>query len=201
MPQLAQTALKIAITSLLAVMLPGCLGGPIAQQIASSIATRVADKVVGDMVDEQLRKEREPRRIDIMNTEPDPYLGKFLTMQFPDPQQAQVIVEPLPPQAGNEYEQPSAHSSRLVSVEIWNLIIGQEKQAVLERSLQNGSTVLPPPKAWREWQLATGSLQGHAGSQMYFLVPPDFGKVSSGDLAIVEIANVGGLHIARHRAN
>ncbi len=182
-------------------MLPGCAGGPIAQQIASSIATRMADKVVGDMVDEQLRKEQEPRHIDLMNTEPDPYLGKFLTMQFADPQETQAVVEPLPTHVELENGNASITSSRLVSVEVINLIIGQEKQAVLERSLQNGSTILPAPIEWRDWQLAAGNLQGHTEKQLYFLVPPDFGKVRSGDLAIVEIANVGGLHIARHHAN
>lgn len=197
----AQPALSTSIAALLAVMLSGCAGGPIAQQIASSVATRVADKVVGDMVDEQLRKEREPRRIDIMNTEPDPYLGKFLTMQFADPQQAQVVVEPLPSHVELENGKTGITSSRLVSVEVLNLIIGQEKLAVLERSMQNGSTILPAPMEWRDWQLAAGNLQGHAETQLYFLVPPDFGKVRSGDLAIVEIANVGGLHIARYRAN
>lgn len=201
MPQRVLPALSTFVALLLAAVLSGCAGGPIAQQIASSIATRVADKIVGDMVDDQLRKEREPRHIELMNTEPDPYLGKFLTMQFPDPEPAQIIVEPLPPQAEFVSAREGTHSSRLVSVEIWNLIIGQEKQAMLERSLQNGSTILPSPLAWRDWQLATGSLQGHADAQLYFLVPPDFGRVSSGDLAIVEIASVGGLHIARHRAD
>lgn len=197
----AHSVLPTAVAILLAVALSGCMGGPIAQQIASSIATRVADKVVGDMVDEQLRKEREPRRIDLMNTEPDPFVGKFLTMQFPDPQPPEIVIEPLPTQAALSYAQPNAHASRLVSVEIWNLVIGQEKQALLERSLQNGSTILPSPMEWRDWQLATGSLQGHTDAQLYFLVPPDFGRISSGDRAIVEIADTGGLHIARYRVN
>ena len=180
-------------------LLSGCLGGSIAQQVASSIATRVADSAVGNMVDEQLRKDREPRHIDIMNTEPDPYLGKFLTMQFPDPEQTQAIVEPLPAYVEVENGKSSISSSRLVSVEILNLIIGQEKQAVLERGMQNGSTILPAPAEWQHWQLAAGSLQGRTDSQLYVLIPPDFGRISSGNHAIVEIASVGGLHIARHR--
>jgi hypothetical protein len=195
------TAITIA-----ALLLTGCMGGPIAQQIASSIATRVADKVVGDAVDEQLRKEREPRHIDLMNTEPDPYLSKFLFSQFAEPEQPQMIIEPLPSNAGQVDAEPSngqprANSSRLVSVELLNLIIGQEKQAMLERSLQKGSTVLPTPIEWRDWQLATGNLQGHAESQLYVLIPPSFGRIRSGDLAVVEIASVGGVHIARYRAN
>jgi len=189
----------VAIT--LAMMLSGCMGGPIAQQIASSIATRVADKVVGDAVDEQLRKEREPRHIDLMNSDTDPYLSKFLFTQFAEPNQPQIIYESLPQRTTLDDDHPRASTSRLVSVEIWNLIIGQEKQAMLERSLQKGSTVVPTPNEWRDWQLATGNMKGHAENQLYFLIPPNFGRVTSGDQAIVEIAGVGGLHIARYRAN
>ena len=194
-------ALAISAALLLVAMLTGCAGGPIAQQIASSIATRIADKVVGDAVDEQLRKDREPRHIDLMNTDPDPYLSKLLFSQFPDPEQPQAIIEPLPPRAERDDGQPRANTSRLVSVEIWNLIVGQEKQAMLERSLQKGSTVLPTPVEWRDWQLATGNLQGHAENQLFFLIPPNFGRISSGDLAIVEIASVGGVNIARYSPN
>jgi hypothetical protein len=186
---------------LVSAMLAGCAGGPIAQQIASSIATRVADKMVGDAVDAQLKREREPRHIDIMNTEPDPYLAKFLTMQFPDPEPAQVVIEPLPEYVEIENGNSSITSGRLVSVEVLSLVMGQEKLNVFERSMQNGSKLLPAPMEWRDWQLAAGSVMGHSEKQLYFLVPPELGKVHSGDLAIVEIANVGGLHIARHRAN
>ena len=182
-------------------LLSGCASGPLAQQLASSIATRVADKVVGDMVDEKLRQEREPPRITLMNMEPDAYVGKFLTMQFPEPEPVLATIQPLPEYVEIENGNATIPSNRLVSVEVINLVLGQEKLDVLERSLQHGSSILPALPEWHDWQLASGALQGHANTQLYFLIPPDFGKVRSGDLAIVEIANVGGLHIARHRAN
>ncbi len=188
------------ISSLLGALLAGgCASGPVAQQIASSVATRVADKVVGEIVDAQLRREREPRNIVLKDTEPNPYYAKFLLSQFRDVPQGEVIVEPIPPHVEVEQGNARLASSRLVTVEVVNLVVGQEKQALLERGLHNGSTVLPAPVEWREWQLASGNLPGHPDTRLYFLVPPDFGRMNSGDSAVVEIAHVGGLHIARHR--
>lgn len=196
-----RTGLLTSLALLIAVSITGCAGGPIAQQIASSVATQAADKVVGNIVDERLRLEREPRSVTLKDIDPDPDTVKLLTMQFRESEEPQMVVEPLPAYVEIENGKSGLASSRLVSVEVLNLVIGQEKLAVFERSLQNGSPLLPPPTAWRDWQLATGNLQGHRSTQLYFLIPPDFGKVLSGDLAIVEIATTGGLHIARHRAN
>lgn len=182
-------------------MLSGCASGPVAQQIASSVATRVADKVVGEIVDAQLRREREPSNIVLRDTEPDPYYAKFLLAQFSEIPQGEALVEPIPPHVELEYGKATAPSSRLVTVEVVNLVVGQEKQILLERSLRNGSTILPSPMEWRHWQLASGSLPGYSETQLYFLVPPDFGRMHSGDSAVVEIAHVGGLHIARHRGH
>ncbi len=184
-----------------ALLASGCASGPVGQQIASSIATRVADKVVGEIVDAELRREREPRNIVLKDTAPDPYYAKFLLAQFPDAPPEEAVVEPIPNHVEIEQGNAPMPASRLVTVEVVNLVIGREKQAVLERSLRNGSDILPEPVAWRDWQLASGSLPGHAGAQLYFLIPPEFGRMHSGDTAIVEIAHVGGLHIARHRAD
>ncbi len=197
----SQSLPPILVALLQTALLSGCLGGSVAQQIASSVATQAVDHAVGSVVDAQLRQERELRPINMKNTEPDPFVAKFLFMQFPDPEAVQVVIEPLPPQARLIDTQPNIDSNRLVSVEIWNLVIGQEKQAILERGLQNGSTVLPPQSAWDDWQLATGSLQHQTSPLLYFLLPPDFGRVSSGDLAIIEIAKLGGVHMARYRTN
>lgn len=153
------------------------------------------------MVDAELRREREPVNIVLRDTEPDPYYAKFLLTQFPDAPKTEMIVEPLPSHVELEQGRTSVPANRLVTVEILNLIIGKEKQLALERSLLNGSTVLPTPVEWRDWQLAAGTLPGHADSQLYFLIPPDFGRISSGERAIVEIAGTGGIHIARYRAN
>jgi len=193
--------LTTALLLILAAMMSGCAGGPIAQQIASSVATRVADKVVGDMVDAQLLRERQPRNFVLKDTEPDPYVGSFLLMQFPDVPKGEAVVEPLPAYIAYEQGKAAPPVSRLVTVDVLNIVIGREKQDLLERSRRNGSTILPEPIEWRDWQIATGSLRGRQDAQLYFLVPPDFGRMKSGDAAVVEIAEVGGLHIARYRAN
>ncbi len=190
----------LAFTLLFAALGSGCAGGPLAQQIASSIATRMADKVVSDIVDEQLRKEREPPNIILKDMGPDPYMAQMLLMQFPDNPPPQTVVEPLPAYVPLQFGDARVPTSRLVPVETWNLIIGQEKQAVLERSLRNGSTILPDPVEWSRWQLATGALEDQGKSQVNFLVPPDLGRLNSGDHVIVEITNTGGLHIARYRS-
>lgn len=191
-----------SVAALLAALLvSGCAGGPIAQQIASSLATRVADHVVGEIVDAQLERERQPRNFVLKDTEPDPYLGKFVMMQFPDAPETKPLVEDIPVYVNYEQGKDKPPVSRLVTVEVISLVVGREKQDLLERSRRNGSTILPEPVEWRDWQLATGSLSGRDGAQIYFLVPPDFGRMRTGDAAIVEIAQMGGLHIARYRAN
>ena len=152
-------------------LLSGCLGGSLAQQVASSVATQSADQVVGNLVDDQLRREREPRQGKLANMEPDPFVTKFLLMQFPDPAPSAVIIEALPDEA-RQGNPPAAHqASRLLAVEVWSLVIGQEKQAVLDRSQQNGSTILPPPADWPQWQLAIGSLHGWSAFVEYLRQP------------------------------
>ncbi len=178
---------------LVALLVSGCAGGPIAQQVASSVATRVADHVVGEIVDAQLERERQPRNYVLKDTEPDPYLGKFVMMQFPDPPESKAIVEDIPAYVHYEQGKDKPPISRLVTVEVISLVVGREKQDLLERSRRNGSTVLPEPVA--------SCQSGRDGAQIYFLVPPDFGRMRTGDAAIVEIAQMGGLHIARYRAN
>ncbi|OIQ83027.1 hypothetical protein GALL_351740 [mine drainage metagenome] len=185
---------------LLAATLSGCLGGSIAQQVSSTIATQAADKVIGNVIEQQASKAQEPPHVELMNMAPDPFMVKFLTMQFPDPPTPQAIVEPLPAEARLGDAQPAPNANRLVPVELLNLVIGEEKQAVLERGLQNGSAILPPPAEWPKWKLATGALQGSADAQLFVLLPPDFGRVGSGTRVIVEIADTGGIHIARYRA-
>jgi hypothetical protein len=176
----------------------GCVTGTLAQQIASTVATQAADHVVSNIVDEQIRKEREPPHIELKNTEPDPFTVKFLTMQFRDPPPAEAIIQPLPEYVGVEFGDARTPTSKLVSVETLNMVIGEEKLALLEHSQQRGSTILPPPAEWRKWQLASGYIPGHSDTPLYFLVPPDFGRLNSGDHAIIEISSVGGLHIARY---
>ena len=184
------------------VTLSGCAGGPIAKQIASSMATRVADSVTASIVETQERKNEEARHnIVLKDTPPDPYWVAFVTSGF---SQVTPLAEPLPAdlQANQSSETtPAAQVSRLVQVELWNMLTNEEKLAVLERSSQLGATDLPPKSEWPQWKVATGGLENQKGTTIFFLIPPDFGRINSGDKAVVEISSLGGLHFARYRLN
>lgn len=179
--------------------LAGCMGGTLGQQLARSLVIQGADKVTELAVDAQLTEAAKPRQYSLKGTEPDPYLAAFLLAQIPEIK-PEIIVEPLPDSSVPVPEQQGIRSSRLVKVEVWNLIVGREKHTMLQRSLSRGSAVLPAPVEWSEWQLAAGGLENHQSTPLYFLLPPHFGRVKSGDKAIIEIAGAGGLHVARHRA-
>jgi hypothetical protein len=184
------------------VTLSGCVGGPIARQIASSMAMRVADNATASIVESQERKDEEARHTMVFkDTPPDPYWAAFVTSGFT---QVTPIVEPLPadPQANQSSDTtPAAQVSRLVRVELWNMLTNEEKQAVLERSSKLGATDLPPKSEWPQWKVAAGGLENQKGAAIYFLIPPDFGHINSGDKAVVEISSLGGLHFARYRLN
>lgn len=201
----SKNAISLCLVVALAYLLGGCAGPFLAKQIASSVAWGMADKATAAVVEAQEKKNNEPRHIDIMNTEPDPYLAKFLAIQFPDQQVEEVRIEPLPKEL--TAPEPAVESNRLVSVEVWNVILGKDKQIILDRArFLNASHAIAEnisfvDSDYKNWQVASGGLVGHKETAVTFLVPPDFGKVKSGDLAIVEIAPTGGIHIARYRAN
>ena len=181
------------------VTLSGCVGGPIARQIASSMAMRVADSATASIVETQERKDEEARHTMVFkDTPPDPYWAAFVTSGF---SQVTPIAEPLPQANQNGETAPAAQVSRLVRVELWNMLTSEEKLAVLERSSKLGATDLPPKSEWPQWKVAAGGLENQKGAAIFFLIPPDFGRINSGDKAVVEISSLGGLHFARYRLN
>ena len=181
--------------------LAGCFGGTIAEQLISSAITRGADTAFSNALDARDRAEA-AKGITLKDTEPDEYWGTFLTSGFTT---VTPVSEPLPDYRQAEFKKPSTlnpliESSRLVKVELWNYLIGQEKYSVLERARRLGATALPPQTEWPRWQVATGGLEGEKSKTITFLVPPDFGTLKSGDDALVEISGIGGVHIARYPA-
>jgi hypothetical protein len=188
-------ASTLPILIFLPLLVQGCVGAPVARQIASSAVTQTADHVTGKMVEAHEQSQRQ-QTLDLTfkDSVGDEYWALFATMQFPDLPPTPPAPEETPPAP------PTATSSRLVPVQIWGLVVGDEKNTVLERMRRNGSQIVPSQEEWDRWQLATGGLDGRSGGQLYLLLPPDFGRVHSGDRAIVEIAGVGGVHIARYRA-
>lgn len=193
---------KFIIPALLLLTLGGCMGGPIAQQLASSIIMRAADKAVSNSIENSLRAQEEAeRQKPLQDKLPDEYWAAFLTSGFsevtpieePLPQPAELA--PLPSTA------PAVTESRLVRVELWNVMLGEEKQSVLEKARLMGSTTLPPKTEWARWKVATGAIANQQEKPLIFLIPPEFGKVSSGQHAVVEMTGLGELHVARYPVN
>ncbi len=211
----------------LACLLSGCLGGTIAQQIARSIATSVVDKTMAramDVDEDQTQSNRDPfnvRRQEELaapsatlpgttassaalrtknpeNVEVDDVTYAMATFSF---KPLVPIAEPLP-EENVEVETPVAivQGNQLVRVELFNLLIGEEKNAVYENARLMGSTSLPPKREWRNWHVGTGVIQKDK-KIITFLIPPEFGKLPSGATAMVELASPGELNIARYKAS
>lgn len=133
----------------------------------------------------------------------DPYRLAIANTAF---QELKPIAEPLPREAAEvENALQIIQSSQLVRVELFNLLIGEEKNAVYEQARLMGSTSLPQKREWALWQVATGAIQGGniqtSKKQITFLIPPEFGKLPSGAVTMVELASPGELNVARYKAN
>ncbi len=110
-----------------------------------------------------------------------------------------------------------ATSTMLVTIEVWSLIIGHEKNAILEDTRLMGASQLPIRSQWQHWQIGLGELVDNSGKQqatqkpLIFLIPPDFERygsehhefthIVSGQHLIVELASPGEINIARYRAS
>lgn len=191
--------LKWGLLAIVALSLGGCLGGSVAQQLASSVAMQVADKVADDAFDTYaLQAEQAQRHVILKDSEPDPYWAAFITSGF---SQVSPVVEPLPIQAAPTDTASTLTSTPLVRVEIWNLLVGDEKLAFLEKARLQGTPNLPPKSDWQHWQVAAGALADDTSRPLLFLIPPGFGRVASGEMALVEIAGAGEMHHARYALN
>ena len=175
-------------------LLCSCLGGTVAQQIVSAIATRVADKAVSSAIDAKEKRDSEALR----NAPPDPYTVAFVNSAF---EEVKPIAEPLPEQIV-ETETPIqiVQSSQLVCVELFNLLIGEDKAAVYENAHLMGAASLPQKREWQSWRVATGVVEKDK-KIITFLIPPEFGKMPSGAVAMVELASPGELNVARYKGN
>jgi hypothetical protein len=195
MPAMHPRYRVLMATLVAAAALAGCAGGPIARQIASSIASQTADRIVSDYVDAELLKEPDPPQLVLPESLPDEDQIAFLMADLP------VIRPPAAPRPAKPPEpEPSIRVSKLIPVEIRNFIVGAEKEEILSRhffSQPFGS--MPTPQDWGQWQLAEGIMIGHRENPLQFLVPPELGKMRSGDRAVVEFATAGKLHLARDR--
>lgn len=199
-------SIRLASIVCAALLTTGCLGGTVAQQIARTIATSVADSAVESAIEaEQKRALTQQPSINplLHNPTPDPYRNAMLNMEFTP---IKAISEPLPEYPAEPEETPIVilKTNPLVQVELFNLLIGKEKLAVLEKARLRGSLNIPDQSEWADWQVATGKIQSphQAGSELImFLLPPEFGKLPSGSIATVELATSGDISIARYKSH
>ena len=138
----------------------------------------------------------------LQDTAPDPYKIAFINAAF---EEVRPVAEPLPQQFA-EVETPIQviQGNQLVRVELFNLLIGDEKNAVYESARIMGATSLPQKREWQSWGVGTGAIQGAVQKDkklITFLIPPEFGKLPSGTVAVVELASPGELNVARYRVN
>ncbi|OGV77796.1 MAG: hypothetical protein A3I83_06745 [Methylotenera sp. RIFCSPLOWO2_02_FULL_45_14] len=199
-----QLALKWSAVTLASLALCGCLGGSIAQQIARSLLLQGADKATAAAMDAHERNEKSAaQNAPLKDTVPNDYQIAFLRSGF---ETIQPQVEPFP-QMLYEQETPIQfmQESKLVSVEVWNLLIGDEKQSVFEKARLQGSTIIPPKEEWSQWQIAVGAAENNPSNNkqqpITFLVSPDIGKMRSGTKVIVELSSAEELSIARYALN
>ncbi len=187
--------IKHILFVLFACQLSGCVGGPIAMQIASSIATRIADHAVANALDVQDGPSN--RKVERKDTEPDDVWMAMATSGF---RTVDPNAEPLPEVLPEDEQIQILQTNSLVRVELFNLLIGDEKIAVFEKARAVGALNLPDRKEWPRWNVATGMTEKDK-KLITFLLPPEFGKLPSGALAVVELASPGDLNIARYKLN
>ena len=139
----------------------------------------------------------------IQETPPDPYRFALANTAF---EEVKAIAEPLPTEVAEvENTAQVIQSSQLVRVELFNMLIGEEKNAVYESARVIGATNLPQKREWQRWGVATGAIQPSSNQPdkklITFLIPPEFGRLPSGAVTMVEIASPGELNVARYKAN
>jgi hypothetical protein len=187
---------------LLAGVLTGCMGGPVARQFAQSLAMRAADNAVERAIQQSAPVPQQNRTNQLlMNNNPnlDPYQAAFLRAQLRTP--TPPLNPELPPASAHTPDpalSAEAKVTQLATFEIWSIVIGPEKHAMLESIRDLGIARLPPEQQWEQWQLVEG---GTAGTErpMLILVPPEIGQMKSGDFAVVELGTTDGFYIARDR--
>jgi hypothetical protein len=196
-------ALKWLTLALVTSALCGCLGGSIAQQIARSILMNGADKVTAAAIDEHERKEKlAAQQLPLKDTVPSDYQIAFLNSGF---EKITPQIEPLPERLLDD-DKPiqRMQESKLVQVEVWSLLIGDEKQNILEKARIQGSISIPPKSDWQQWHIAIGateSTKSKSEQTITFLIPPEIGKMHSGAKALVELSSAGDLSVARYALN
>lgn len=174
---------------------------------AANIQPTNQNQIKKNLANQNLEKYNLTKR-SLLEAQQDPYKIAITNTAF---EQIKPIAEPLPTELVEvESALEVMQSSQLVRVELFNLLIGEEKNAVYEQARLMGSASLPQKREWALWRVATGAVQlGQNQSDhnqptkklITFLIPPEFGKLPSGAVTMVELARPGELNVARYRAN
>lgn len=191
-----QLAYRGLIHTCIACSLSGCLGASVGQQVMQSILLHGADKATASALDAHERNEAILAK---KNAKIDPYTIALLNAKF---EEVKPQVEPLPenPVIEEENTKPLIQESKLIQVEIWSLLAGIEKLSVLEKARLQGATEIPAKNEWDQWQIATGATK-NSEQPITFLIPPEMGKMRSGEKAMVELLPASELNMARYSLN
>lgn len=195
---------ELWLLALAVLALPGCFGGTVAQQLARSIFMQGADKASAAAMDaHELNQKTAARYMVPNNTKLDDYQIAFLRSGF---EPIQAHIEQLPQAAPQNEPNPKLlQENKLVNVEVWNLLIGDEKQILLEKASLQGSELIPPREEWPRWHVAVGAVEDNKTSShrepITFLIPPNIGKMHAGAKALVELPDNGGLSVARYTSH
>lgn len=189
---------------LMTAALCSCVGAPIAQQIVQSILLHGADKATAAALDATEEKQKiAAQNMPLKNTTPDKYDIGFINAGF---EVVKPQIEPLPQQTSIEEDKPLQliQETKLVQVEVWSLLIGDEKQHILQAAKTQGSTELPPENEWQQSQIAIGATSSSKLNKrevITFLIPVELGRLHSGSKALVELSTAGQLSVARYAVN
>lgn len=191
--------------ALVPLALSSCLGAPIAQQLVQSMLLHGADKATAAALDANEAKQKlAAQKMPLPDTTPDKFDIAFVNSGF---QEVKAQVEPLPQTPlDEENSMQLMQETKLVQVEVWNLLIGDEKQRILENAKKLGSTDVPPENEWQQSQVAigvatTGNIKTSKQEVITFLIPSEMGKLHSGSKALVEVPSMGQLSVARYTVN
>lgn len=189
---------RIFLLTFTCMMLSACMGAPLAQQLLSSAVMHGTDNILTNAYEAQQRDALNHRVL--KDSLPDEYWASFVTAGF---QKLTPVEEPLPATDSTiaTATKSELEASALVRVEVWNMLIGDEKLAVLEQAYVSGNKDLPPREDWANLRVAIGALEGSRGQPLIFLIPDDLGRLNSGQSTIVELGNNGELNVARYAAN
>lgn len=204
-----QQAIKWLALGCISLTLCGCFGGTIAQQLVRSIMMHGADQITGAALDAKEKNDKlVAQKATLKDTPVDPYQLAFINSAF---ETITPQIEPLPQQTPVDEEQPVhiIQETRLVQVEVWSLLAGDEKMRLLEEARLQGAIEIPPKNEWQNWQVAIGATDATLANgkadkplqEITFLVPPKMGKMRSGTKALVELSTIGELNVARYTAN